>query len=93
MVVVTPTNPIGGSVGIATLDCSNLNPNNIAFVFAGGGQSLSPDAIPAVVAREFAFTIGLGQVDGPGDVMNQTSVEADAVFTGRVLAADRRRRV
>lgn len=67
MVVISPTNPFGGALGVAPGDCENLNPNSVAFVFTNSGYT--PESIAGVASRELGFTYGLEQVEHPNDFM------------------------
>lgn len=81
MVVVTPTNPLPGSLGISPVDCGNANPNNIAFVFTSAAAGQASALIARMISREVAHTFGLDDVASAADIMNEGLIEIDATFT------------
>ena len=75
MVVVTPTNPIGGgSAGISGQDCGDQNPRTVGAAFASVNDTLSVDLTANFISHIAAHGYGMDHVDGP-DVMNQTPAE------------------
>jgi MYXO-CTERM domain-containing protein len=78
-------------LGAAVLDCSNVQPNQIAFVFSDGIDG-GPDVVARAVAQELAHTYGLEHTVDFGDVMYPLSIEGPATFVDadRDLAAEPR---
>ena len=69
MLVVSPTT--GPHHGVAPLDCSNNNPDDIAFVYNIG--SSSPGWVAQAAAHELGHSFGLAHVTGSGDYMHWDS--------------------
>src|SRR5262249_13925353 len=56
-----------GWVGVAPIDCTNQNDNDISFVFAA--QLGSPHDIAVTIAQESGHGFGLAHTNDQGDVM------------------------
>lgn len=81
MAVVSPTNPVGGSVlGIAPLDCNDAQPSNVVFAFHGDGDGFSPAGAAGTISHEAGHSYGLDHVDDPLDMMNPANSGGDPTF-------------
>lgn len=81
MAVVSPTNPVGGSVlGIAPLDCRDVQPSNVVFAFHGDGDGYSPAGAAGTISHEAGHSYGLDHVDQPLDMMNPANSGGDPTF-------------
>ncbi len=80
MNVTSPTNPIGGGVlGIAPLDCGDMQThNNITFAFHGATDP--PSLVATTISHEVGHSFGLEHVDEPADVMNPFNSGGDPSF-------------
>lgn len=76
-----PTNPFGGGVlGIAPLDCNDMQPNNVTFAFHGADDMFSAAVTATTIGQEVAHSYGLEHVDAPQDIMNPSNAGGDASF-------------
>lgn len=65
MVVVTPTNPLGGGVlGVAGEDCGDANPRSVGLAFAGSNDALSAEITAIAISHSAGRGYGLENVEG-----------------------------
>lgn len=88
MVVVSPTNPTpgGGTLGISSLDCGNMNPRNNSFAFLSPGDH-SIDVQANVISSGVGLTFGLERLsdDTAGDLMEPYAVDETRDFVDACL--------
>ncbi|MCX4241462.1 Ig-like domain-containing protein [Paraliomyxa miuraensis] len=77
-----PTNPFGGGVlGIAPVDCSNLQTHsNVTFAFHSANDGFSAAIQATTIGQEVAHSFGLEHVDEPNDIMNPYNAGGDPTF-------------
>ncbi len=82
-----PTNPFGGGVlGIAPVDCSNLQTHsNITYAFHSVDDGFDAATTATTIGQEVAHSYGLEHVDQPADIMNPTNAGGDPSFMDECL--------
>ena len=81
MIVFTPTAPYP-TLGIGSLDCENMNLNNIYFAFITADDQYSAQVQGNIGSSGLGISMGLQRVTEPGEVMYQFATdEYDGTFT------------
>ena len=65
MIVVTPSNPFGETtLGVASQDCGNENPNSVGFTFSSANDQISADVVALAISHSAGRGYGLESVEG-----------------------------
>lgn len=79
MVVVTPTNPTSSNAfGLSLLDCDDMNPRNVGFVFASIDDGTDAPSIATAISHAAAH--GYGQERAMGNTIMNPSIARQPGF-------------
>jgi hypothetical protein len=78
MIVVSPTQPVPNVTSVAPIDCDDANPRSVGFVLLPPASA--SQFVAALIAREFAGTLGLERVTATDDIMSQLGPNDVAYF-------------
>lgn len=75
----------GAGLGVAPVDCENMNPNDISFSWITGSDGYSAITIATTNSQELAHTLGLAHVDDPASIMHPSGGRGDPEFLDRCI--------
>jgi len=83
----SPFPDVPNALGLAPLDCRNLQDNNLAFAFAGAARG-DIRSLFVTIAQEAAHAFGLEHTTDPQDIMFPVADPLASAFTNRTSFID-----